>query len=362
MLATARNGGTLVNASSLANFGATTGFVNGTSNTPFLAPTAVGTGRYQVFLTNDRAEGSTNATDANSALMLTALGSGPNGVGFAAVQAEVAMSLPDLPELPGVVTLPGPTIDFEGFNSNSHDMNGDDNQTSGCRATIAVTSTAAELAVDAEIADRASGYSACDPSGGGTLSGTSTSENFLENAVFAPSNPYEPTEPNTTSLTTGVPDVQRLIRIDYLTSLVASVREVADFTSASDAGFTLGTTSDPKVVVIDGDFSTGSAGAGVLVVTGTLTFTGSMSYSGLVLVIGEGSVRVTGGGDGTFLGSMLVADTVHSYLNQGIYVGEPSYRDSGGGNATQRYDAIAAKAEDARGGLPLERTSYQQLR
>jgi len=102
-LATARNGGTLVASNTLAGFGTTNGTDNATTNTPFLASTALDGSTYQVFLTNDNGEGVQAATDTNDTVTLTSFGSGPNRVGFSAVQAVYSipanLALPKLPAL-----------------------------------------------------------------------------------------------------------------------------------------------------------------------------------------------------------------------------------------------------------------------
>lgn len=74
----------------------------------------------------------------------------------------------------------------------------------------------------------------------------------------------------------------------------------------------LGTQASPLTTVINGDFtldSTNANGAGVLVVTGSLTFNGNPPFSGIILVVGKGQVATSsGGGNGTLAGSLLVAD------------------------------------------------------
>lgn len=358
MLTTARNGGTLVNAVSLSNFLGSTGSTNATTNTPFVTSRAVGSGTFQVFLTNDRAEGVTTATDSNNRVMLTSFGSGPTGVGFAVVQAEMRIALADLPQLPGVITLPGPSVDFNPFNSNAHNIDGDDGSSTRCYSTIAVTSATSLAEVDTAITKRASRYTTCSPIGGVNLTGAATVENFVANDPLAPSNPYEPAVLNVPSLVAGNPN---LTSVSYLQNLVAEITAVADFTSTSDPGFTLGTVANPKVVVIHGDYTAGS-GAGVLVVTGNLTFSGNPSYTGTVLAIGAGSVTINGGGNGTFTGSMLIANTNVPWDAQGRYVGIPSYTDNGGGSASQDYDSVAGQGFLVRYSLPLDAIAYQQLR
>lgn len=359
LLTTARNGGRLVDASSLASFSGTTGLVNATTNIPFVASTALGGGAFQAFVNNDRAEGVTTATDSNNAIMLTSFGSGPNGVGFAVVQAEVRMGL-DLPAIPGVITLPGPSVDFHPFNSetNEHEVDGDDAASSNCYATIGVTSSTALAQVNAAIAAKADHYVTCP-----SRRGASSTENFVSNNPASPSNPYEPRTPNTPPIVAGDP---RLMSVSYLTGLVGKIRDVADFRSPSDPGFTLGSTDSPKIVVIDGDYTVTTAGAGILVVTGALQFNTNISYTGLILAVGKGSVTVVKGGTGSDqYGALLVANTSVPWITDPRYVGIPSYTDGGSGTSNggnQVYDSRLAQAITVRQSLPLELVSYQQLR
>jgi len=46
-----------------------------------------------------------------------------------------------------------------------------------------------------------------------------------------------------------------------------------------------------------------------LIVTGELTFNGNIDYNGMIFVIGEGSMRRNGAGNGTINGGILVANT-----------------------------------------------------
>lgn len=68
--------------------------------------------------------------------------------------------------------------------------------------------------------------------------------------------------------------------------------------------------------------------------TGTLDMTGNADFKGLVLVLGTGKVIRNGGGNGTTLGSMVVA----SFGATGDFL--PPYFDSNGsGNSGLSYDS-----------------------
>jgi hypothetical protein len=98
--------------------------------------------------------------------------------------------------------------------------------------------------------------------------------------------------------------------------------------------------------VINGDYSGGISGAGILLVTGALTMNGSPSYNGLILVIGKGSVTKNGGGNGTLNGSLFVANlytntfyTTLIPLGSNLPPGPTVMAWNGGGNSTIQYDS-----------------------
>src|SRR5467141_2006979 len=145
-----------------------------------------------------------------------------------------------------------------------------------------------------------------------------------------------------------------LATVDGLTNLVNSVTASAgaNVYGASPlpnpSTLNLGTNSAPVINVVQGDYSFGGSGAGILLVTGTLTMSGTPNFNGLILVIGKGNVVKNGGGNGTLNGSLFVAnlfsDTPPTYTNR-IALGAnnppgiPTIAWNGGGNATIQYDS-----------------------
>src|SRR5262249_17757315 len=99
---------------------------------------------------------------------------------------------------------------------------------------------------------------------------------------------------------------------DNARAIVISLRTVAQnngryFTTMSPAP-EFGTASTPKITFIDGDgYLPPAGGAGLLVCTGALTMDGNAAFDGLVLVLGDGILIRNGGGNGSTLGSILVA-------------------------------------------------------
>ena len=358
-LTTAAAGAALVNSIARTNFGTTTGFTKDTSatnNVPVSGPTTLENGSFQVFLTNDSTDGITSTTDTNDTITLTSFASGPNTIGFTVVQA-VYQSDPNLntPLLPGLLTVPGRDISVDLPNGNASDMNGSDGGSPPkCYATIAVTTQAARTKVQNAMS-RPNNYHTCNPSGG-TWSGMNSVDNFIQGP-----NPYgDPTTlPN---LQTGP---TALTSISYLNSLVASISASANYVGADTGGINLGTVTNPKVVVINGDFGMGgnANGAGILVVTGTLNMNGTPGYTGAIYVIGAGIVNRNGGGNGQInCGGMLIANTVVPDSTNSALVGTPTYAINGGGNSSFNECPGAGGGNLGKFSRSLKRIAFQQLR
>ncbi len=103
-----------------------------------------------------------------------------------------------------------------------------------------------------------------------------------------------------------------------------------------------GSDAQPAFTFVDGDCNL-DGGAGLLVVTGTLTLSGNPSFNGLILVLGGGTINRNGGGNGNTLGSVLVAafqrtwpaaenNLPHPFL-------APAFNTNGGGNSDMLYNS-----------------------
>ncbi len=96
-----------------------------------------------------------------------------------------------------------------------------------------------------------------------------------------------------------------------------------------------GSATQPKITFLDGDCSLPPQdGAGLLVVTGALTTQGNASFDGLILVLGEGVFNRNGAGNGTTLGSIIVA----RFNNSGDFLA-PTFTSQGSGNSNTQYDS-----------------------
>lgn len=103
---------------------------------------------------------------------------------------------------------------------------------------------------------------------------------------------------------------------------------------------------------VNGDYTIGTgSGSGLLIVTGSLTTTGTTNFSGLILVIGAGSVNRSGGGGGNVYGAMFVANVDWPAQSPALTsFGAPFFNFSGAGTATMQYDSAAI--DSAMGLLP----------
>jgi hypothetical protein len=136
--------------------------------------------------------------------------------------------------------------------------------------------------------------------------------------------------------------------VDGLTKLVNLITTLAAgnvYNTSNPAGINLGSDASPVINVVNGDLAIGN-GAGILLVTGTLTENGGSSFDGIVLVIGKGNIQKNGGGGGVYNGSTLVAnmytDTTYTHLialGSNLPPGPPTVAWNGGGNANLQYDS-----------------------
>lgn len=104
-----------------------------------------------------------------------------------------------------------------------------------------------------------------------------------------------------------------------------------------------GTLADPKLTFVDGNVDL-PGGAGLLIVTGKLTMSGNPSFSGLILVLGEGYLERDGGGNGNILGNIVVAKFARTWPPEENGLEHPflapTYVTNGAGTSTVRFDSI----------------------
>jgi hypothetical protein len=105
-----------------------------------------------------------------------------------------------------------------------------------------------------------------------------------------------------------------------------------------------GTYDDPQILFIDGDADLGGgvSGAGILFVTGKLTWNGTPNWHGLMVALG-GNFAIDGGGTGGNPGSkeQVVSGGSVVVLNlsdDDSTFGTVGFQNTGGGNALYKYD------------------------
>lgn len=106
-------------------------------------------------------------------------------------------------------------------------------------------------------------------------------------------------------------------------------------------------TTQGLITFVDGDVSLpNSGGKGLLVVTGTVFMDGSQTFDGLVLVLGDGVLDRSGGGNGTSLGAFVVA----KFGSTGDFL-VPTFTSSGSGISTLQLDRNKVKSALRLGGV-----------
>jgi len=116
---------------------------------------------------------------------------------------------------------------------------------------------------------------------------------------------------------------------------VSAVTEGRYFTSFS--GYA-GTSTDPLFTFVDGNCNL-DGGAGLLIVTGTLTLNGNPNFDGLILVMGQGIVNRDGAGNGEYYGAMAVA---RFNRTSGPFLA-PWFDTDGAGTSSMQYDSDAIR-------------------
>jgi hypothetical protein len=299
----------LSDSASIANFFADGAFV--TDDVPYLAETSFGGGTYRVYLTNAASlsgvspvETATSTTDNDYRVTLTSFGRGPNN-SLAVVQVIVKKIV--LPPLPGAITLPGPNVAFQGPTASSADVHGE------AKLAIALTSDAAQTTVVNHLNSI------------GRLANYECSTAPCINNVAATINP----------ILNSVEGIEGLYR--ELLSVAHVVTGSTTLTAEQ-----LGTTSNRKIVVVNGNATfSGVSGAGVLVVTGELTISNAAQYNGVIICLGQGTLRRVGGNSGDVQGAVVIAKTRDASNNILAALGNPTYDAANGGNTNLTYQDSA---------------------
>jgi Tfp pilus assembly protein PilX len=220
------------------------------------------------------------------------------------------------PGMPGAIFFNGPSPTFAAPNSNPYWVIGNDAAGGANKPAIAVTTDAADTSISAGL-PRPTHYIGS----GGT---TPDVQNVAANL------PYSYTTPQ------GMEDLATSIA-----SLSGATTYGSGTTTCSGANC-WGTSASPKINVFDGDCSLGNGtGYGVLVVRGNFHMQGNGSFTGLILIVGQGTMSFNGGGNGQITGGIFVAKTRDSGGNVLSTLGSPSINwNGGGGNGIQYNSAM----------------------
>ncbi len=318
--------------------GAVTGLTFSTTidDTPLSGPTRFASadppGWYLTYLTNDPADsgGIQSATDTNERVMLTGVGVGSNN-SMEIVQAivEPFQFLPPVPR--AAISLLGETApSFDNGNSNAQTHSGDDCGVAGGAYVPIVGSVTpgGKTQIQSDM-NRPNNFTS------GPYTGQDTIGNLTD--------PTDPVVGGTTlaPLWTDCPAIKQLVldlisRADYYCN--------TDSSSCAPPAMAAG-----QITVIDGDFTTNRDSAGVLLVTGRLTYRGNREWRGIVLVLGEGRMLRNGGGNGQPQGAVVVANidpsTGGPYADKSDWCsgggtdgfGQAEYDTNGGGNSDVMY-------------------------
>ena len=190
-------------------------------------------------------------------------------------------------------------------------------------------------------------YSGVDRAGGGTLpafGATQASDTTIE---IAAANKNTVTNPIAATITmSSLPawlqsaDEARAFLADQKANAIMQGRYFTSFSGYS------GSDAAPAFTFVDGD-CTLDGGAGLLIVTGNLEMNGNPSFTGLILVLGNGSVNRDGGGNGNIFGAIAVAR--FNQAGPGGFLA-PTFLTNGGGTSAVQNDSDARrKAENLTG-------------
>jgi hypothetical protein len=279
--------------------GSVTGFSGYDDDLPLVDVTAFGSGWYAAFLTNDPANtgGTGSLTDDNDRVMITAVGAGRDG-SFEVVQAIVEPAPLFPADLPATITIFGENPTFVDGDDVNKRFVGDDCDGSGIAGfnvpVAGLIGTPAESVVE------------------GSLSSNTvyTSEGQLGHVTVV--DLTDATDPGIAGILgsdLGTID-PAWIDCQALHGMALETRDVADVVCVEGTTCTLPPSAPDRIVFADGDFSLTSSmsGAGLLWVTGRLTMSGSASWSGIIMVVGEGEFVRTGGGSAGISGATTIAD------------------------------------------------------
>jgi autotransporter-associated beta strand protein len=256
------------------------------------------------------------ATTALPVFVITSLAVTPSG-SRRMVQMEVAEDQLTF-AAPAALTLDGKNDTFSGGNSSNYTVTGVDQ--GGCGSAPS-SSTVPAIGVpntnttdmNTDITNIVSGIPS-NRTGNYTGSGSTTPD---VEGVSMPSTMIDPT-----SLQTFVSQLKNDV-----------TQPVINCPSGCSGLSNPGSSGSPQIIYVNGalTMSGNTVGTGILVVTGDLTFKGTVEWDGLVLVVGTGNFTMSG--NNTFKGAVVVANTLNSSGGTLSVLGAATGNVNGGGNS-----------------------------
>jgi hypothetical protein len=146
----------------------------------------------------------------------------------------------------------------------------------------------------------------------------------------------------------------------FLTDMQLVARSMGRFFTSLNG--TAGTEASPKFTFVNGNANL-AGGAGILIVTGTLTLNGNPTFKGIILVLGDGVIMRVGGGGGDIWGSIYVARFARSWpaaengLSHPFLA--PTFFTDGAGTSNLKYDSVwVRQGKDALGDIVRDIREY----
>jgi hypothetical protein len=169
-----------------------------------------------------------------------------------------------------------------------------------------------------------------------------------------------PTPQNAITLSEGAPNDGVDLRLKtpvgaerFVEGIRRNATDTFESASLGAVGSSIGSSAEYRVVVVNGNCEFGgAAGYGILLVRGELTLRGNFTWNGLILVIGQGTMRFSGSTTGWISGAVFLSRTKNvdgTLLGQ---LGTPTLDLSGNklsvdfsaaeiGRANQRFPYVA---------------------
>lgn len=276
---------------------------------------------------------------ANQVLEVTALAALPNG--SRKIEQYVVTPVTYNLNFPSALSLPGASVAFNPASSNQWYANGQDGSGNGRNSSWAAVPGCAP-----NPATSLPAIGVTDPSG----------SNANITAVTGPiTRPTHYTGGGLATPSVGNVTLNSTLQTPaQLNQLVQTVSQSADLVLNPPVGTAANSSqlpstmsaSNPKTVVVNGDFTLGPmTGYGLLIVTGNFTYTGNSGWDGIILVIGSGTTTFTGNGGGNsgFNGALFVATTKDAMGNTLPTLGNVSFDINGGGGNGVYYDSCWIK-------------------